>query len=294
MDNGIVIYAFKKPSYGKLAFNLAISLKYHSPDIPICLIHDEEAIRHLADKLKIFDVLIKIAHDDLYDGMKFTPGKAKLSGYKYFPFERNMIIDADSLCIRPVEPLFEKCGTKSIYAQTVWVGDQQATEWTCTWMSLEACKQAFVLPKAFQLFEINSSFFYVKKGKEAEAFYKQALSNYKPDHPKLRKWGGGFPDELAFNIAFAQTGVNPAFDDLKKEDINNIAPIPVYFSRSSPLKNVAQRTDLFFIGMYGGRNFTSKGLQAQYDAFMREYSRKFEFVHQWKGHLLMRDKHHQK
>lgn len=294
MDKGVIIYAFKKPSYGKLAFNLAVSLKFHSPEIPICLIHDELALKHLGiDHLKFFDKFIPIERNDLYDNIHFAPGKAKILGYKYFPFDQNMILDADSICVRPIEPLFESCQAKPIYSQSTGTWTEVADDWTCQWMNLKICKEVFKLPKKYQLFEINSSFMLVKKCKESEKFYTQAMENYTAgvNHKKLRKWGGGFPDELAFNIAFAQTGLSPAFDDLKLENINNVIQKPVFFSTNYTNRWGEIHKDYYFLGFFGGRNFTSKSLQEHYDTLMRGHAKHFGFMHQWKCHLLMKDKH---
>lgn len=119
MTRGCVIYALKKPAYGKFAWNLAVSIKAHSPDIPICVIHDDSALTHLEQwQLDFFTHRIRINDEDLKHGIKFSPGKAKLCGYKYFPFDKNMIIDADSICIAPVENLFDKC-TRPFHAQCI-------------------------------------------------------------------------------------------------------------------------------------------------------------------------------
>lgn len=295
MNKGIVIYAFKKPAYGKFAYNLAASIKFHSPELPICLIHDELALTHLSIEQKaLFDTQIIIATEDLYDDRKFSPGKAKILGYKYFPYDQNMVIDADSLCIQALEPLFDKYNKKPIYSQCSGTWTEEANEWTCQWLPLTICKELFDLPKTYRLFEINSSFVLVRKCKESEDFYNQAYQNYLKGvgHPKLGKWGGSFPDELALNIAFAQTGLQPNFEDLLLEEINNVIQKPVFFSTNYTNRFGQIQKDYYFLGFYGGRNFTSHSLQDFYDAKMREICGKLGLpFHQWKCHLLMKDKH---
>lgn len=295
MDKGIIIYAFGKPTYGKMAFNLAVSLKFNSPDIPICLIHDDTALSHLnADHLAYFNKQVQIDKSDLWDNRTFSPGKAKLSGYKYFPFERNMIIDADSVCIKPIEPLFEMCDPKPIYSQTVGTWLEDAKDWTCQWMALKVCKEVFDLPEKYRLFEINSSFMYVRKCKESQAFYNQALQNYEKGvgNPGVSKiWGRTFPDELAFNIAFAQTGIEPNFNNLAYPDINNIDPKPVFFSQIEAYKPKKHGNEYYFLGCYGGPGFTSHSLVSQCDTFMQKYAAHFSYFHQWKFHLMMKNKH---
>lgn len=62
---GILLLALGQPHYGNYAANLAMSIKFNCPDMPIALIHDEGAIRHIsADKrLQLFDELIEAPKD---------------------------------------------------------------------------------------------------------------------------------------------------------------------------------------------------------------------------------------
>lgn len=291
MSKGVIIYAFKKSAYGKLAWNLAVSIKFHSPGIPVAVIHDGQPFAHLQEwQMKFFDYQILMDKSDLYEGLKFSPGKGKLSGYKYFPFDENIIIDADSICINDVNILFDKC-TKDFHAQTVGVWDQDAVDWTCQWMRLNFVKETFALPEKYNIYEINSSFMYVKKGPVCEALYKQAIENYHTglSHPKLRPWGGGFPDELAWDVAFAQCGIHPQFDYQK--ELSNDNQEPIYFSTNFTNDWGYVMNKYAFIGYFGDRHFTDSSLQKQYDRLMTAYGNHFGFTHWFKMHQLMKEKH---
>lgn len=294
MTRGVIIYAFKKPAYGKFAFNLAASIRYHSPDLPICLIHDEEALKHLQNwQRDYFHKKIKIDRVDLYDGPRASPGKAKLSGYKYFPFDQNMIIDADSICIKDIRPLFDQCNEKPVYSQAVGSWNQDADSWTCQWMPLKLVKGVFDLPKEYRIFEINSSFMLIRKSPEAQKFYAQAFENYMAgnNHPKVRSWGGTFPDELAFNVAFAQCGIEPHFHDQEPETLSNAGQKPVFFSTRFTNDWGFVAKNYHFIGFFGDMHFTSRSLQEHYDRLMKSYGAAFEFSHYYKIHQLMKEKH---
>lgn len=291
MTRGCVIYAFKKPAYGKMAWNLCTSIKAVSPNIPVAVIHDGESLNHLEHfKQAMFDHIILIDKEDLNHGGKFSPGKGKLSGYKYLPFDENIIIDADSICINDLNLLFDRC-TKNIHSQCVGAWDQSAESWTCQWMSLPDVKKLYELPAEFNIYEINSSFFYVKKSKQAENLYVKALENLKIGwgHPKLQNWGGGFPDELGWNVGFAQLGIDPSFDDQKV--LSNDTQEPIFFSTrfTNSWSDVYQK--YYFIGYFGDRYFTDKSLQDMYDRIMVGVGQKFGFSHHYKMHQLMKEKH---
>lgn len=291
MSKGIVIYAFKKAAYGKLAYNLAVSIKHHNSSLKIAVLTDGNALTHLNnDEQSIFDQIILISESDLYHNGKFSAGKAKLSGYKYFPFDHNLIVDADSICVNDIEPLFDKC-TKNVHAQTCGVSTQDDEKWNCQWMPFKFVKEVFELPEKYNIYEINSSFMSIKKSDESEKFYAQALSNYADHdtHPKMRTWGGGFPDELAFNIAFAQCGINPSFSFQK--EINNDTQWPVFFSTKFTNSWAYVINNYHFIGFYGDKWFTAKSLQDQYDRFMSHYLAELGRGHIYKINHLMKDKH---
>lgn len=291
MSKGVVIYAFKKAAYGKFAYNLAVSIKHHNPDLKVSVLTDGKALSHLAGyERSIFDHEILMNHDDLHHNDKFSAGKAKLSGYKYFPFDHTIIIDADSICINNIEALFNKC-TKDVHAQTCSVATQDDEHWKCQWMPFKFVKECFELPEKFTAYEINSSFMSIKKGDQAKDFYDHALKNFLSNstHPKLRTWGGGFPDELAFNIAFAQLGLNPAFDF--QDPISSETQWPIFFSTKFTNTWDFVLNNYHFMGFFGDRSFTDKSLQDQYDRYMNNYLRALDRRHNYKIHQLMKGKH---
>lgn len=291
MSRGVVIYSFKKPAYGKLAWNLAVSIKANNPGLPVAVLVWGNAMNHLEEwRRAYFDHIITMSDTDLLEGGKFMPGKAKLSGYKYLPFDENIIIDADSICIANLDGIWNRC-TGNIHSQSVGRFTAADESWTCQWLSLPHLRETYALPEGYTLVEINSSFMYVKKSEEAEKFYAQALANYYTgkDHPKLRKWGGGFPDELGFNIAFAQSGIDPSFND--QEEVSNEAQWPVFFSTKFHNDWGHVYATYPIIGFFGDRYFTDRSLQDQYDRIMTGHASRMGFMHHFKMHQLMKEKH---
>ena len=72
MKYGIVIIALGYPLYGNAAFNLALSLKHTSPDVPIALVYDSQSISKLTEReLTFFDNFVEL--DEAY----YTIGNSK-------------------------------------------------------------------------------------------------------------------------------------------------------------------------------------------------------------------------
>lgn len=308
---GIVLLAVGKPSYMKFAYQQALSIKYHSPNIPIQLICEQELLSPLKDKWKvIFDEITFIQKEDAYRPVELKgriseqlePGFAKLNIYKYLKYDESIYFDVDGICITDVNPLFKEC-KKDIHAQVVSTVDETAEKWKCQWMPLENVKKHYELPKEFRLPEINSSFMFIRKSKEAENFYKRALGNFRTDIPQKdfgMGWGARFPDELALNIAFAQERLEPSFSLTKEPDFERV--VPIYFRTSGdkgnngkpdPLAEIAAKH--YVIGVFGSYKFNHSsivGTAGYYDKCMQKYSK--ELMQEniaYKIYNLMQDKH---
>lgn len=147
----------------------------------------------------LFDSMVQMNLCDYTDkkGM-FQPGKAKLNLYKYFKHTENLFIDADSILIGDIEPVFEACKELNIGLQVYNVANQ-ADQWACVWATWEQLKEFYGVDSNVP--EINSSIIYSKKNKEAKKFWDKASANFIENFESL--WGKRFPDELGFDAAAA-------------------------------------------------------------------------------------------
>lgn len=308
---GIVLLALGKPSYIKFAYQQALSIKFHSPDLPIQLICEERLLSPLKEKwLKVFDIITPIKEEDAYRPVEYKgktiqqlePGFAKLNIYKYLAFNENIYFDVDGVCVRDVNSLFDEC-KKDIHAQVVSTVDETAEKWNCQWMPLENVKKHYSLPEKFSLPEINSSFMFIRKGDFAENFYKTAADNFRTDIPKEdfgMGWGARFPDELALNIAFAQVKHEPSFSLTTEPDVERVAP--VYFRTRFDKRNGSKADTLeeiekhhYVIGVFGSLGFNHSsivGSHGYYDKLVSKYSKALMQENiAYKIYNLMQDKH---
>jgi hypothetical protein len=204
VTKGIYIFISGHESYANWAVILAASVKYYSP-LHITLLHDG-----LYDKIPdyervVFDCVVKAdpKHYTGNDG-RFQPGKFKLYLNEYFQHDQNIFIDADSILIGDISKLFDI--EKDIAIQCYAKVTHESKEWGCKWADWNYLKVMYDLPKEFVLCELNSSFIFSKRTEKANTFWKQAQANFKDDYQT--KWGTKFPDELAFDVATAQTGID--------------------------------------------------------------------------------------
>lgn len=285
---GVTLLAIHNITYSHWAVNMAISIRYHSPNIPINIVVDEACKAELSSfHRSLFDKIIDIDPSDMFDKYgDFSPGKAKLNVWKYCEFEKNIFLDGDGLLIKPIEGLFEMA-TKDVHLQVIGRYTEEDQEWKCLWMKYDELKEHYKLEK-FTIFETNTSFIYFKKGEFATKFFTQALANFTDDSP-THLWGRSFPDELAFNVALAQLNYDPCYGTEWEKKINNIFPI-CFDTKHRNVDELAK--ECYLIGCFGGKMTRFKHLYDLYDRLIKAYCmEKYKFQNQFKSHHLMAQKH---
>jgi len=269
MKFGIVLLAIGLPDYGKLALNMAISIRHFSGDLPIQLIHDSTSISGIKDNLpSIFDVITEIDEKDCRLNGKVYPAKAKLSLFKYAAFDRNLYLDVDGVAIKDLRPFFE--AERKFYESEVqgW-GDLTIHDYglKMQWSNGSVISEHYGLPTSTMMPFINSSAQYFDKSKESELLFQCALDNLNnpiPAKELYKGWGKKLehrqPDELYMNIALAQRGVDPTCSDKL-----------VYFHlRNEPGLPMAQvKSDYYVLGCYGSLGTNHRRIYEVYDTTMR-------------------------
>ena len=215
--------AFGKRGYGFAAYNLAISIRAFNTTIPITLYYDDVAMAQIEEsKLSIFNNRVKIKNELLYNNGSFDPGYTKVNLYELYPYDLNLYLDVDALCLKDIGPLFdimEKKVSNGSYFYTHIIDthtiDKGRDFKSMQWAWADDIWKHFQLKQDDVFYATNSSYQIVKKGKEAKKFYDQIKKNYSNPIPvdKLRmKWGGGQPDELYMNAALCQLKIPAQMD----------------------------------------------------------------------------------
>ena len=101
-SKGILVLAVNHPNFGQMAFNFAISVKIRNPDIKICLVHDSKSMGTLDAKQKTaFDDFFQIDENFYKFINKTAIGRAKCRLNEIKPYDINIFVDVDSLCLSP-------------------------------------------------------------------------------------------------------------------------------------------------------------------------------------------------
>lgn len=290
---GIVLLAVENPVYAKFAFNMALSIKHHSPEIPIQLIADSRALEGLMawqEQPKYFDYITKVdedfshAPDSEYNNKnRFTPAKAKLSIYQKSMFDETIYMDVDGICINPVEDLFNQ--EKEFSTQVIGhckFGEEEFPN--MLWSKPNEFYKHFHINSETDLTATNSSFLYFKKGETAEKIfaeaYNQLMNNRMLRGAQHLKWGTGQPDELYLNASLALNNYDASMD---REFV-------FYFSSNTIEPEDELKEKYYGIGLYGPKGQIHSSIIDYCDRYMRMLCEPKGFHPPFKYLTLMKDK----
>ncbi len=202
--------------YGRMAFNLAVSIKTEDPEVEICLGYSGNAMADLFryDVNKYFDKIIEVPQEyQMRRGHK-EPLRAKLHITDISPFESTLYLDADTIWLpgRKVSQLMDELAKVPLAIQNHGAIDlakqSTAKPENFFWANPAEIKQAYDL-KTGKLFALFSEAMWIKKTEVNIALFETARmisSDLKVDYVEF---AGGMPDELPLSIAMAMTEVYP-------------------------------------------------------------------------------------
>ena len=263
---GVVLLAFGKVQYYWAAFNLAFSIKKHSPNVSITVLFDDvlKAVSQCPEIVKYVEHFADINPADIYTNKKLDPGKVKVNLYKYLPYDCNLYLDVDAVALKDIQPMIDELAQSGKDYISHCVGyhtiDKGRDFKEMQWAYADKMWAHFNLLESYVMPAINSSMQWIVKGSQTEAIYRTAKDLYynNPIEPKdLRmKWGGGQPDELYMNVALAILGIDPALKHYDK--IKGSEGGMIHFSMQRGL-NFQEIIDNYYLqSYYGGAGFTPR------------------------------------
>lgn len=257
---GILILALGHPYYGKLALNLALSLKFSSK-LPIALACNTSAITHIQNNLGFFDHIIEVP-EACYTrkGVYKEFIKAKTAIYKLSPFAETLYLDADMLWLpkKPVDQIFSDLADVDLAIQSRGVTQITGDQPKGFWCDLNEYKDAYGADKFYNL---SSEFIYFKRSKENEKFFNDSIKIYDNLRLKHTIFSGGIPDELVFNISMHQNEMEPY-----KEFYT-----PIYWEQAERKNMPASQMHQEYYGYSAGGKLSSQIEKRFYDNLAQFY-----------------------
>lgn len=198
--NGIITMAIGSPSYGRMAINLAMSIKNKSK-LPIDLIYTESAFRGVEWGLELFDNKKLMPNTETPSNLAMA---LKLSLDIYSRFDNTLFLDADTIICpaKSVDEVFMRGVQIAAHCFAVnELGEEPKSKYE-TWMSYTEIMELFGLPSHTKIPQINTSMLFWSSSVK-ELFTTAMMVREKIKDSGVKKWRAQIPDEACFNIALA-------------------------------------------------------------------------------------------
>ena len=261
---GVVLLAFGKPQYYWAAYNLAFSIRKHSPNVNITVLFDDQikGLSYCPEFMKDINNIGSIDADDIYTNKKLDPGKVKVNLYKYLPYDCNLYLDVDAIALKDIQPMIDELAQSGKHYISHTVGyhtiDKGRDFKEMQWAWADKIWEHFNLLPSYVMPAINSSMQWIVKGSQAEAIYRTAkdlyFNNPIPIKELRMKWGGGQPDELYMNVALAIHGINPALKQYTPNNGSEGGMIHFAMQRGLSFEKITE--NYYLQSYYGGAGFT--------------------------------------
>ena len=211
MNRGIVIVCTGHPYYGRMAFNLAKTIKAVDASCPIQVICDSTALDHISRRETwVFDIVTPVLPQNGF--------KLKLHANELAVFDEFILMDADCAWVSkksPVELIKVLAIAHEFTGITEGMHDYDDPSKSDTskryyfWADLDEMQEQYQL--SGRIYQWRTEFFFVKKGEFCDDLFWSARYIYEHAHEltSLKMFAHHVPDELAINIAACMHGVHP-------------------------------------------------------------------------------------
>lgn len=209
---GILLLATGHPYYGRMSYNLAMSIKAVDPDFPICIVHSERSLNHLSDhQHRHFDDMILLSES------KARGFGCKLHLDELSPFEETLFLDADMawLPLRGPGQLMDELSNAEYSGITEGYYDIETNDRSEVskkyyfWADIEEIIKKYQLLTG-KIYQWRSEVIYFKKTERVKSFFATARDIHANHGLKsIIMFGNQIPDELGINISAAIHGFEP-------------------------------------------------------------------------------------
>lgn len=271
---GILIMALGHPNYGRMALQLAVSLKNVSPDIDITLAYTHSAIGHIEMKFDLdrwFHKLLPVPKDMFTRNGQTEYIKAKTHMYDLSPYDTTILLDADIIMFprHGIEGLFNDLSKKSFTIQNRGFTDLSKKSFTeneqSYWVDMHDLKASYGF-KTGKYWHVHSEMVYFKKNQKNLKLFMDVVDNYNDLKCDVKTvFAGAIPDELPLSIALRQNNIDPHQEKYTPIywpvlDKTNLGPLENYYDH--------------YLGYSTGGSFHNQQMKKNYNRLAKVHSRK--------------------
>ena len=199
MSPGIAVFAFGRKEYAYAAQHLALTLREHSPGVPIHL--------WASDGLPVDPAYYDQVHR--LDPVRYAngPGRLKLQVHDILPAGDWLYLDADMLCLSDIRASLEQLAAHDFALDVRGSGKETDAIPYTPWATNATIKAVAGLPDGATYYGVQTSWMWIRKGAElCERIFSEALAMRFTTEDLKEQWGGSIPDELCISAALSKLG----------------------------------------------------------------------------------------
>lgn len=209
---GILLIAISHPNYGRMASNLAMTIKAAEPDMQIGIIADHVGLSHLNEKEKaLFSYIIPAP--ETVPGLKGVYNiRMRLPALT--PFEETLALDVDMLWLQKHKPseLFQLLADRDFTSvnegyHDLATGENHTTDLYPYWANIEDVKAAYEVKG--KLWQYRGEFLLFRNTKEVKAMFGMARKIQAKPAVEVKGLTGGVNEEFAWSVASNLVGIEP-------------------------------------------------------------------------------------
>jgi hypothetical protein len=205
MTKGFIVYALGHTNYYQMAETMAASILFNNKDAKVSVICDDP---DKIEQKQLFDQVILMPKEKFIVDGKIVFNKATILMYDFSPYDVTIKLDADLIWLNGRDPLklFEDLKELDLALMNRGHGWGKGNS---VWTTEEELRDAYGFTDQDKLYKIYGEFVYFKKGEIAKKFFKTSKAIFNKPKVSCNEFSNGtFTDELAFQIAIMQTGID--------------------------------------------------------------------------------------
>lgn len=205
-EKGIIIVCTGHPYYGRMAYNLALTIKAVE-DFPVAVLYHGAALNHLSEKQRdIFTDIIELPDD--------IPLRVatKLWVNEFTPFKKTLLLDADMLWMpkRTPSELFDEVKDVDFTAITEGYYSNETKDVNPLYFFWAEPSEIQTVYKVDKIYQWRTEVVYFKKSAKTDKLFRLAQKVYfNPKLKTMKMYAEVVADELAINVAAAVSNIEP-------------------------------------------------------------------------------------
>ena len=280
-DAGVLLIALGHPYYGEMAANLAASIRFTAPTVPIHLIWEGKSLDHLDDaKKRLFTSMAEAPAESFTKNGKKAYFKAKTWMYRFSPFKKTLFLDVDMMWFSKTNMVNflsqmngieftiqnrDRIDLAPIQAPENYLGENKKKLPFYLWANIAEMKKEYGFEKGF-IYGLHSELVYFEKSDKIAELFKTIEEIYNEPKMKPFLFAGDMADELAFAIAMVLHGIEPHRHPFS----------PVYWwklaGKNGVPPKIAKLAEKFVAYSVGG-NVQPQIMQTTYNIMAKAYAR---------------------